>query len=232
MRLQVPTWPTEGGITREIASETCQTVLQLSQAASTCSPLVGTLTLELSLESCLTDVQVSVAKEGDISQCWMNICITIVRNLLDREFSDGCLVCFLFHHYTFAVDYGWPGMGQQHPGRHLGGLSTGGDHQCGAVDRHQRSSCTAHWHRQQAMSWPVQWSWHLCPWSVETPLCDLFCCTSAYLCYNWLHIRFVSASGLSFGVRWGVIIIFPLWLSKQSVIYICCQTSLIAIYGF
>ena len=60
---QIPSWPTGGGITLQQATEKCQGMLQLSAAATTCSPLVGTLTLDVSLESCLEDILVSGWRE-------------------------------------------------------------------------------------------------------------------------------------------------------------------------
>jgi len=61
--VQIPSWPTGGGITLEQATERCRGMLQLSAAATTCSPLVGTLTLDVSLESCLEDILVSEWRE-------------------------------------------------------------------------------------------------------------------------------------------------------------------------
>ena len=61
--VQIPSWPTGGGITLEQATERCRGMLQLSAAATTCSPLVGTLTLDVSLESCLEDILVSGWRE-------------------------------------------------------------------------------------------------------------------------------------------------------------------------
>ncbi|KAK7469526.1 hypothetical protein BaRGS_00036472, partial [Batillaria attramentaria] len=55
---ELPTWPTPSGITREQASQLCQAVLDVSAAATACSPLIGDLALDLSLEACIGDIQI------------------------------------------------------------------------------------------------------------------------------------------------------------------------------
>ena len=97
--LQVPSWPTEGGITLETATERCRGMLQLSAAATTCSPLVGTLTVDVSLESCLEDIQVSGRRErrgADLTgwQSYMHQIYPHVLSLVDLQYNAPCNTMF------------------------------------------------------------------------------------------------------------------------------------------
>ncbi|XP_035829885.1 uncharacterized protein LOC106014199 isoform X2 [Aplysia californica] len=62
-----PTWPTPSGITKDNATETCRTILEVSQTYAACMDLLGEVTIGVSLENCVADVQIMDDLEWAIS---------------------------------------------------------------------------------------------------------------------------------------------------------------------